>query len=350
MRCRSLRAKAVLIAVSVATGVLAPLPSLASPSVLHLELPIESQCTYGTRPNTLPITVKSLRSDGTTREAKHDNTVSFDWNVCFSHVPVPGNKLQMINGTSEDRTITVPDLTLSVDRVTSVVRGHGPAHKGIAIKYTQCYPAGCLGTVIRHATVDGHGRYRKDLTVASIDIDGSDQVEVDYDNATGDTFRRSTQVPYIEIRKPNHMFVVCGPRGTTTVRLLTAAGKLRASRSFHAAYDCNGVTGSFRKNGQSVNVHTGDRITSTLATDSRITWPAMSVTGSGSTLTGRCFPRSRYVVYIYQGSSSTSWDGTTDGDGRFTGFPSSWTFGPGDTLDLICETHAGDRGRLIRTL
>ena len=36
---------------------------------------------------------------------------------------------------------------------------------------------------------------------------------------------------------------------------------------------------TFRKNGQTVKIHAGDRITSTMSTDSRIVWPTMSVTG-----------------------------------------------------------------------
>jgi hypothetical protein len=349
MRIRSLSATLLFAAGIIATGTLSPLAALAKPAVLHLQLPVGTPCPYGTRPNTSPITVKLLRSDGTTRETRHDNTVSFDWNVCFSHVPVPGDRIRMINGTSEDRTISVPDLTLAVDRVTNVVRGLGPAHKSVAIKYTQCYPATCLGPVIRHATVDGHGRYRKDLTAASIDIDGSDLMEVDYDNSAGDTFLRTTQVPYLQVSKPNQVFAACAPQGATTIRLLTSTGHLRASRTVGAGDDCTGVPTSFRKNGHAVNIHTGDRITSTLASDSRIIWPAISVTGSGSTLSGRCFPSANYVVFIDQGSSNTSWEGTTDSDGQFTGFP-IWTFTIGDRLDLICETHQGDRARLIRTL
>jgi len=210
----------------------------------------------------------------------------------------------------------------------------------------------CAATpVIRHTTVDGHGRYRKDLAASSIDIDGAGAVAVEYLYSAGDSFDRSTEVQYIQIRGPSEVYVGCAPRGTTTLRLLTATGHLRASRKFTVAEACTGRVEAFRKNGQTVNIHAGDRITSTMSTDSRIVWPTMSVRGDiNGVLSGRCFPHSHYAVFITQGSTSTDWGGTTDSHGRFTGVPPIVSFGTGDTLDLICQTPAGDRGRLIRTL
>ena len=153
----------------------------------------------------------------------------------------------------------------------------------------------------------------------------------------------------MEIIKPNKIFMSCLPRGDTTLRLRTSGGTLRATRTFHASTDCSGFFGSFKKNGKAVNIHTGDRISSDLATDASMVWPAMSVDGSANTVSGKCIANSRYVVFVSRNSSSTSTSGTTDGTAHLsTTLP--WTFTTGDRLDLICETTRGDHVRIVRTL
>jgi len=353
MRIRSLPGTLVLVAGIVAAGVLAPMPALAKVA-LHMTLNMGSSCLGGDKPTSDPIKVKLLRSDGSALETTHDDTTSLiGWGICFQHhIPVAGEKLQMINGTTQDRTITIPDLTLVVDRVSSIAGGHGPAGKSIELTYTDCYPSGCDSPAPPFVlTVNSRGHYHKNLSASAFDIDGWDELQTDYVNSFQDRFTRATYAPYVEITKPNQIFVSCVPPGTTTVRLLTSTGTLRASRSFHATADCSGFFGSFRKNGHAVNVHVGDRITSSLATDARFTWPTMSITGAltGDSLLGTCLAHSRYVVFITRGGSGTTWSGTTDSHGILSGTP-SWTFQTGDHLDLVCETHQGDHVRMARTL
>ena len=347
MRIRSLPGTLVLVAGILAAGALAPVPATAKVG-LQLTLPVGGACLSGYKPNFDRIRVKLLRSDGTARETAHDDNANYDWALCFHHVPVPGDKLQMINGTALDRTVTVPHLTVQADRVTNLVSGRGPAGKDLQLAYLDCYPAGCLG----HAyvvSVNSNGRYHDDLSTSSVDIDGSDEVNILYQTALGDQFTSATAAPYFELTKPNQLFLSCLPRGTSTVRLLTAGGTLRASRSFHATKDCSGSFGSFRKDGHAVSVHIGDKITSDLATDARLVWPSMSVEGQGTTLSGKCLADSRYVVFVSRGSTSSPFGGTTGSDGHFTK-ATAWTFQAGDTLDLTCESNRGDRVRMSRTL
>ena len=332
-----------------AVGALAPVPALAKVA-LHLELRMGSSCMSGYKPTLDRIKVKLLRADGTALETAHDDSGLLTWSLCFDRIPVAGNKLQMINGTTQDRTITVPDLTLVVDRVTSVVSGHAPAARTIDIHYAECYPDRCDKTPPLSTTANSHGRYRRDLSSSSIDIDGSDLLAVTYQNGPGDRFTRNATAPYFEIAKPNRISVACLPRGTTTVRLLDSGGTLRAIRSFTATRACSGSNGSFRRNGHAVNVHTGDRIISDLATDARLVWPTMSVTGTGTQLFGRCIANVRWVVLVSRNATSASYSGTTDSTGYLTLITPAWTYQGGDTLDLVCETPRGDRVRIVRTL
>jgi hypothetical protein len=351
MRIRSLPGTLVLAGGIVVAGMLAPVPALAKVG-LQLTLPVGSGCLSGYKPNFDRIRVKLLRSDGTARETAHDDSANYSWALCFHHVPVAGNKLQMINGTDLDRTVTVPDLTLDVDRVASRVSGHGPAGKVLEVTYLDCYPS--LLCVI-HApavviNVNSHGRFHEDLTTSSIDIDGADEVNVLYQNTRGDRFIRTTTAPYFAVTKPDRVRVSCVPRGATTVRLMSSTGVQRATRTFHATKDCSSFSGSFRKDGHAVAIHAGDRVTSDLAADARLVWPTMSVKGSGDLLSGRCLANSRIGVLLRRGGAPTPVAGTTDADGHFSVSTPSWTFQPGDTLELICETSRGDRARMTRTL
>jgi hypothetical protein len=348
MRIRSMSGTLLLMAGIVASGGLASVPALGA-QPLQVDLQLGSPCMGGTKPHIQPITVKLLRANGTTLEARHDDSAGGGWMLCFlHHVPVAGNKLQLING-SATHSLRVPDFTLAISRTTDLVSGRAPAATVLHITYHECYPAGCDTPQLRGTTANSNGRYHKDLSTSAIDIDGSDQVDASFSNSHGDSFLRTTFAPYVEIKKPNGIYVSCVPRGTTTVKLRSSSGALRATRSFHATQDCSGFFGSFRKGGHAINVHTGDRITSDLSPDARLVWPTMSVNGSVGTLSGRCLANSQYMVFISRGGTSTTWSGTTDPDGIFLGTP-SWKFQAGDRLDLICESSRGDHVRLARTL
>ena len=345
----ALRSTLLVVVGMVALAALSPVAALAD-GPLSVQLQLGDRCVRGHKPSDLSVKVKLLRHDGSAIETKHDDTVSLNWSVCFQHVPVAGNKLQLRNSTFE-RTATVPDLTLDVDRVASVVRGHAPANKTVEVTYLDCRLQ--LICVI-HApsfpvNVNSQGRFHKDLS-PPIDIDGADEVDVLYQDAAEDAFSRATEVPYLQVTKPDRIRLSCAPRGTTTVRLLSATGAQRATESFHAAQDCRSLSGSFRKNGQAVNVHTGDRIVSDFATDARIVWPVMSVDGQGTTLVGRCLKDSPWVVFVSHGPSAAMFSGTTDAAGHFSFDTATWHFGAGDVLDLVCETGPGDRVRMVRTL
>ena len=126
-----------LVAVAAAGLALAsvlPPPALAD-GPLNVTLELGKRCLTGHRPVDGLIRVKLLRSDGTVLETRQDGSVSFSWSICFlHHTPVAGNKIRLING-GMDRTVRVPDLTIALDRVTNVVRGHAPAGKPIQLGY-----------------------------------------------------------------------------------------------------------------------------------------------------------------------------------------------------------------------
>jgi hypothetical protein len=339
------RVLAVAVAiVSLAVTALAPLPALADGPVT-LRLRLGSRCVSGHKTTQDPITVKLLHSDGSVIQTRHDDTTDLEWRVCFSstHVPVNGNKIRLIHWTV-DRTVGVPDLTIALDRVTNVVRGHAPAGKAIELDYESCDAMGrCTEEPPVPATANAQGRYQQDLS--PIDIDGSDLVRALYTNPHDDLFYRDGQAPFMTIKSPNKVSLSCLSAGTTTVRLLDTDGTLRSSLSFHTSGACKNASGAFRRSGEAVNIHVGDRILSSFASDAKMTWPGVSVAAHDTSYSVRCFPETDWYLTIRnkEGTLKGSYSGTTDADGRFVQHAGYQHIKPGWTVRVACESRPGDR-------
>lgn len=325
-------------AAGLALGAVAPPPALAD-GPLSVKLALGSRCIDGHKPAQDPITVKLLRSDGALIQTRRDDTTLLEWHVCFSssHVPVPGNRIRLIHWTLK-RTVSVPDITVTPDRVSNVVRGHALAGKAIELEYQSCDALGrCIEVPSVTVTADSKGHYRRDLS--PVDIDGSDIVRAFSTTSHADFFYRSGQAPWMTITSPGRYALSCLPAGTTTLRLVSSTGVLRARKTFHLRRGCGNVSGTFRKDGHAINNHVGDRITSDFASDAKMTWPGVSVAASGYTYSGRCFPDTdAYVTIPGVLSSSVG----TDANGRFsvngyTPIPS------GSTVRIACESKRGDR-------
>jgi hypothetical protein len=342
MRFRPIPGVRAVVGATLALALLAPGPALAD-GPLDLELRLGSRCLSGHKPTDQPVKVKLLRRDGKALETRQDASTDFEWSICFrDHVPVAGNRIRLTNGTFE-RTVSVPDLTLALDRVTNVVRGRAPAGRTIDLAYAACDSEGlCLKSPPVTVTANGHGRYRKDLSSASIDIDGSDIVRAIYTNSGGDRFYREGRAPYMTITGPNRFKLSCLPAGSTTVRLLSPTGVLRASRSSDTPRGCRTVSGTFRRNGHAVNIHTGDRIRSDFAGDARMVWPSPHVSASDYSYSGRCFSNVDWHLTIIDGDSIATYSGQTDADGRFSQMGYQ-LIAPGAALRLTCESIRGDR-------
>lgn len=330
-----------VVAATLAVAVLAPGPALAD-GPLNMELRLGSRCVTGHKPTDQPVKVKLLRRDGRALETRQDASTDFEWRICFrDHVPAAGNRIRLTNGAFV-RTVSVPDLTAALDRVTNVVRGRAPAGRTVDLVYGACDSEGvCAKVLPGPVTANSHGRYRKDLS-RSIDIDGSDIVRAIYTNSGGDRFYREGRAPYMTITGPNRFKLSCLPAGTTILRLLSPTGALRASKTFHATRGCRTVSGTFRRNGHAVNIHTGDRIRSDFASDARMTWPSPFVAASGYDYSGRCLPNVDWHLTIIDGDSTATYSGQTDADGRFSQMGYQ-LIAPGAALRLTCESIRGDR-------
>lgn len=348
MLFRPMRGVVAVVAASLALAVLMPLPAVAD-GPLSVKMRLGSHCLGGHKPAADPVTVRLLRSNGTQLESRRDDTTGLEWSVCFTHRPVAGNRIRLVHFTL-DRTVRVPDLTASLDRVTNVVRGHAPAGKAITLVHGGCDAQGvCAKSLPITATANSEGRYRKDLSSSSIDIDGSDIVRASYTTSQGDVFERQGRAPYMTVSRPGRISLTCLPAGTTTVRLLSETGKLRATRTFRTQGSCGSASGTFRRNGRPVQLHAGDRIRSDFASDARMVWPSAYVAASGYESSGRCVPNAdAYLTILDDGMVIGRYSISLGPTGRFrdVGYQ---LIPPGAALLLVCESVRGDRVRASGT-
>jgi hypothetical protein len=331
-----------VVIAGLALGALAPGQALAD-GPLNLKLKLGGRCLTGHKPADTPVTVKLLRSDGRVLETRRDDTTDLEWSVCFErHTPVGGDRIRLTH-LGQERTATVPDLTVALDRVSNVARGHAPAGKTIELDYAACDSDGpCVKTPPIAVTANSHRRYRKDLS-PTIDLDGSDIVRASYTNSRDDYFFREARAPWMTISSPDRYSLSCLPAGTTTLRLLSATGVLRASRSFSTQGSCRSFSGRFRANGHAVRIRAGDRIRSSFASDARMVWPSPFVKASGFDYSGRCFANTpAHLTIIDGGMVIANHTIDTDADGRFavTGY---MLIPSGAILRLSCESIRGDR-------
>ena len=326
-----------LATASLAAAALAPLPAAADGPV-YVKLQLGDRCVAGHKTSDDPITVKLLRSNGTVIQTRHDDTTDLTWKVCFSssHVPVHGNRLRLIHFTT-DRTVSIPDLTVALDRATSVVRGHGPVGKTIELDALSCDAIGkCTEDPPVMVTANGQGRYHKDLS-PDIDIDGSDVASAGYTNSHQDVFVARGQAPYMTITKPDKVTLSCMPAGNTTVKVRSHAGVLRASRTFHIGHDCGSATWTLHL----ISLHTGDRIMSDFASDANVVWPRMSVSAHDTRFSVRCFPDTYAFLSVTDNGTTATDRLTTDAEGRYSTGAS--TIPEGAALRVVCESKPGDR-------
>ena len=94
----------------------------------------------------------------------------------------------------------VPNLTVSIDRVTDKVSGHAHANHSVSVRAYDCVVRvgyGCPHVATRSVRASAAGHYSADLTSA-FDLRGTDKVKVTDTSAHGDTWLVTRYVPYVE--------------------------------------------------------------------------------------------------------------------------------------------------------
>jgi hypothetical protein len=337
---RSVRRRGVATIALIATLLTPAIPADAAPAFSWHSL-LRGSCGGGIAPAAANLTVilRSAKGKELDRTSTIANADTGAYGVCFMRGEIaPGRTLTIKSGPAS-RTITVPRVTLRVDRVTDVISGQAPAGMDIAIGYRDIATDGEFPYPGLPRKADAQGRFRLDYT-SRADIRGGDTVNVVATTAGDDTFTLELAVAGMILRPRGGASadVTGAADATVTLRLRTAGGTLLASASrFLRA----GVTGrlTLRKNGSAVAPAAGQVVTGTFATDARMRIPSLTITADSGieAVSGTCFANQELLARnVTQGSSSY---GTADGSGTFLVLLEQ---DPGDQVAVDCHDRHGD--------
>lgn len=340
--------RTALPAALIALAVLAPSTASAAPTS-SIRATIGPVCELGgtTDPN-LKLTVTHTTKSGVTKAVyKPQGDINGNWfTTCTPKGMRSGDKL-IIKSRPDGtllRTVTVPTLSMSVNRVADTVSGVVPTTGETGLTVTPCDSWNCQdgnGVVL---TPDGQGRF---AVAAPFAVDGRDLLLLDslQDDDEWFLFQRAPSVTVIRgkagvignAKKPGAKVTVTVTRGALVATFKGTAGP-------------NGVfTGTLLRNGQKFRVATGDQVTASVATDATFLVPAGALTVGGGSVSGTCFPGELVVISSVapdRSGSSTTHE-TADVGGAFSTAiqtPSGWV------VTVQCDTGAGDTVTIVKPI
>lgn len=354
-----IRGSRVLSALSAATLIAATLASAgptAAAALITFDVLRGNTCVGG-RPHdgTTPLTIKVFAPNGRLRDQQQALLYEGSYRACLEVTVRAGDRVRAVQG-AVTRTVRMPDISLSVDRVTDVVRGRAPKDRPLVVTVTPCLvPDGesCSGYQQFPAHSNDEGRFRKDMTGLR-DIIGGDQVAIMYLNSAGDRFWAMTYSPSFAVTGPGKASLSCAPGDRHVVKLRRESGSLKGTAVFAdpdrcALSDAANTQRRFRRDGKAVNLVVDNILKADIATDARFRWPDMSIARDGNGAAGRCFPTARYRLEVFRPQGGAlqrvgQASGTTQADGTLAA-PAGPGFAVqvGDRLRLTCQTPRGDR-------
>ena len=339
------------VAVAIATLILAPAPASAAPA-FKFDVFISSPCVRGAGPanDTLTLTLKDRNGRVVdTKSATTNSSGAISMPTCFKRQIRGLDRIRATNG-SISRQFAVPDLKITVSRVTDLVAGRAPANSMVTFRgcYYHDYSA-CLD-ISGSANTAGDGTFAKDFS--STDLHGGDWAQVQWQSPAGDLVTRGGTAPYViaTVGDPSlRGYTVPGRKVTAK---LSRSGVPIATFTNTATNDTGYWSGKLRRRGGALAaLRAGDHITGTWAGDGALTIPATSVTGNATTdhVSGRCLPNRPVMAYAHRANwSSLSYGyANADATGHFNTDMSNALYPTfdlrhGDIVEVHCRSGRGD--------
>jgi len=295
-----------LTAMASALLALTALGGTAQAASLHVTFQATpSPCVQGTANGPFSL---SLR-DSSNHQIDHIDTVTPDgvshlFDDCFpgNHVVKTGRRLVADNGSSTPVSFTIPTLTMSVDRVTDVVSGKGPANKQVKIRLFRCsvFDGSCVHKSTKTTSVNGAGKYSRD-TSSFFNIHGYDRAHVTYTNTAGHTYTLDQRAPWMSMElDTDGVLGDLNPGQTAKFRLRTAPGGT-VLKTRTVTQGGEGFSFTF-----GAPLSPGREVSGDFASDARIKIPKSTLTidppvGGDQIIHVRCLPNRRMMVDLNPG-------------------------------------------------
>ena len=296
-------------------------------------------------------------SDGSLKDrfsVKSDSDGNINSACYFPDVIESGDTIKVTVGTSS-RTITVPRLTLNVDRDTDTAWGKSTPDTELHValsKANNSFNYDDFTFFDEFPTTDGSGAYSVDFgSLDGADILGSDYVDTYWTDANGDTvdLERSTPNFLATIGKP-YVDVDGNPGTTRSASLYSVPSGTLLAHTTATLSDYDELR-FYDADGSPVRVEPGNQIVTDLASDATLTVPTIAATINKSTgkVTVNCGLGAGYAVfvathdrnYVRYGNRS----GHTNGSGIFVadfGVAPKTAIKSGDNVQVYCMLASGD--------
>ena len=333
-------------------GLLGPAAAIAG-APITFEVRLLGYCVFGNGPASTSITV-SLRSKDDDLKGRRTVEVNSSgrWNTCFWQSVFPTDRLIGNDGVTT-RTFIVPNVTMTINRVSDVVSGKAPANSQVLLTTWDCQTyAGCASPLDVNKSTSSTGAFAHDFTAAR-NIRGYDDVQATWTSPADDLVTRTQRAPYFGVGFRNYWFWGNGqPHALATLTLRNSAGTILSTGRDYV--DRSGYfSGSFADSaGDPVLPSAGNRVAASIASDASMTIKNMMVTANAGTdtISAVCFPNRPFYVEAQETSSpyarSTVY-GTANSSGivnadMAAGDPPGYDLQSGDDFYIECRNGKGD--------
>ena len=170
------------------------------------------------------------------------------WTTCVEKI-LAGDKLEVTEtvAPSNDRTITVPSLTVTLDAATDVASGHAPDPGSLVNFGVRQVVAGLRGfDGLMGANTNGNGDFSGDWT-SFLDVRAGDVARLFWTAPIGDTFIMTAATPSVGVEVGKATILGTGPYGSVTTTIRTASGSIRGTAAGTVAGPDSELRATFRK-------------------------------------------------------------------------------------------------------
>lgn len=298
--------------------VTALLPGVAAAATrpVTFSLYVGADCVSGRASDGATVQLIWKSGDGTRKAnvAIHASSSGY-WYYCSydGDTVAIGDRVRANDGTS-GRFLVVPQLTLVIDRVDNVFKGRGPAGDYVRLfcGYTNGFEPCIQSWKLK---VSSHGRW---AYKPPWDVVGWQSMSVRWKSGEADEVWVGASGPYVDVTIGSAIVRGSTRANATATVVLRRAGSSDVAGTAVTTSDERGdFTAKFRNaNGNLVNVHVGDRITSDVSPDED--WTVPNVIGDADAdadrVTGTCPAESFFVEAIAGSDSAYTWP---EDDGSF---------------------------------
>jgi hypothetical protein len=330
-----------------ALGAALVLPATAqAASPISVQVIVGFSCVNGTGPANAKVVVTLRTPTGRFRDSFKTTSDQYGtWSDCFGSLFSPsaaingGDRLR-IDAGNKSRSLTIPDLTPRIDRVTNMISGEADANAPLSIQITHLKSFKKFQQFSYSPNADGAGNWSIDTT-GDFNLRGLDNVTVLSTNGS-DLFGALAYAPFVQVQHASNVLAGSVNPGTKLEFTLTdenavEKGTATAGPFMFGVFE---VT-MFDDAGKAMYPDGGDWLSSDLAPDATLQLPVSELRGSAATdtVSGRCMPDSSYLLV----AKNDSFYGTTNSAGEFGRYVGGRTnLRHGDHLSLSCMYQTGD--------